>query len=186
MRQSSSALELPPLFSSLVAPLPKTPIELLLSRLVRRLVARRPELLQRLGAVCRVPIAIVPDDLPHAFLLRLGEANSSVTICGKDEIASAEAVVRAPLLVLLGLLDGTFDGDAMFFTRDLRIEGRTEYVLALRNTLEEAELSPAEFLGLSGRPAAIVNCTGNRFLSDARRFASGAAGRRETREVSRP
>lgn len=147
-------------------------MEAVLSAFTKRLVTRRPELLRRLGKVVQVPIAIVPDDMPHAFLLSLDETRSSVSICDKDAISDAEAVVRAPFLVLLGLLDGTYDGDALFFTRDLRIEGKTEYVLALRNTLEEADLSPGEFFGLSGRSAGWVNDVSVRILDKARWLAT--------------
>jgi predicted lipid carrier protein YhbT len=50
--------------------------------------------------------------------------------------------------VLLGMIDGTYDGDALFFSRDLTIEGDTEAVLALRNALENAEFDPATVIGL--------------------------------------
>lgn len=180
MPNQSSSLNLPPLVSSLIAPLPKSPMEMLLSAFTKRLVARRPELLRRLGAVVKVPIAIVPDDMPHAFLLSLDNEKSSVSICEKTEISDAQAVVRAPFLVLLGLLDGTYDGDALFFARDLRIEGKTEYVLALRNTLEEADLSPGEFFGLSGRSADWVNGVGVRMLDKARWLAARTSSQPST------
>ncbi|WP_298964835.1 SCP2 sterol-binding domain-containing protein [uncultured Roseibium sp.] len=175
MPTTAPALSLPPLISTLIAPLPKTPMEVLLTRFTRRLVARRPELLQRLGAVVKVPIAIVPDDMPHAFLLSLDNDKSSVEICDKDQITRAKAVVRAPFLVLLGLLDGTYDADALFFTRDLKIEGRTEHVLALRNTLEEADLTPGEFFGLSGRPAQWMNGFSGTLLDKAKRLAGNGS-----------
>jgi predicted lipid carrier protein YhbT len=146
-------------------------MEALLSTLTRRLIARRPDLIRRLGDVVRVPIAIVPDDMPHAFLLSLDPASPRVRICDKNRIGEAAAIVRAPFLVLLGLLDGTYDGDALFFSRDLRIEGRTEHVLALRNTLEEADLTPGEFFGFSGKSAGWVNAFGDRLLGQVRAFA---------------
>lgn len=175
MQPPPSSDRLPPFVSALVSPLPKPPMEALLSTLTRRLVARRPDLIRRLGDVVRVPIAIVPDDLPHAFLLSLDPAGSRVRICDKSRIGEAAAVVRAPFLVLLGLLDGTYDGDALFFSRDLRIEGRTEHVLALRNTLEEADLTPGEFLGLSGRSAGWANALSDRLLGGVRALARQTA-----------
>ncbi|MCK7611119.1 ubiquinone anaerobic biosynthesis accessory factor UbiT [Roseibium sediminicola] len=171
MQTHPSSESLPPLVSTLISPLPKPPMEALLSTLTRRLVARRPDLIRRLGDVVRVPIAIVPDDLPHAFLLSLDPDTSRVRICDKSRIGDASAIVRAPFLVLLGLLDGTYDGDALFFSRDLRIEGRTEHVLALRNTLEEADLTPGAFFGLGGRSADWVNALSDRLLGQVRAYA---------------
>ena len=61
------------------------------------------------------------------------------------------------LHLLLGLLDGTQDGDALFFNRVISISGRTEAVLALRNAIEDAELSPSDLLGLRGPLAALAD-----------------------------
>lgn len=155
-----STLRLPSFVSTLLAPSPRKPMAALLSVLTRRLVERRPELLRRLGTVVHVPIAVVPDDLPHAFLLRLDAHHNCVRICKKSEITAAQAVIKAPMLILLGLLDGTYDGDALFFSRDLRIEGKTDYVLALRNAMDNADLKPADFLGLSGNSAQWVDRLG--------------------------
>ncbi len=154
-------------------------MEEILSRLIRSLIARRPDLMARLGDTAEVPIAVVPDDLPHAFHLSLDRQNPRVRIVDKDKTRGAAAVIRAPFLVLLGLLDGTFDGDAVFFSRSLRIEGRMDHVLALRNTLEEADLTPAEFAGLTGTAADLANRFAGRAL-DMARYMTGA------REPDRP
>ncbi len=61
------------------------------------------------------------------------------------------------MLVLIGLLDGTYDGDALFFTRDLVIEGDTAAVLALRNAIEDANLDPARILGVPETVAPYVD-----------------------------
>ncbi|MBD1549633.1 ubiquinone anaerobic biosynthesis accessory factor UbiT [Roseibium aggregatum] len=164
---------LPGFISSLISPLPRAPMEEILSRLIRNLIARRPDLMTRLGETAEVPIAVVPDDLPHAFHLSLDRYNPRVRIVDKERVKDASAVIRAPFLVLLGLLDGTFDGDAVFFSRSLRIEGRMDHVLALRNTLEEADLTPAEFAGLTGTAADLANRFAGRALGMAR-YMTGA------------
>ena len=46
--------------------------------------------------------------------------------------------IAGPLLGLIGLIDGTYDGDALFFSRDLVVEGDVEAVLALRNAIDDA------------------------------------------------
>ncbi|MBD1549722.1 ubiquinone anaerobic biosynthesis accessory factor UbiT [Roseibium aggregatum] len=164
---------LPGFISSLISPLPRAPMEEILSRLIRSLIARRPDLMARLGDTAEVPIAVVPDDLPHAFRLSLDRYNPRVRIVDKEQARDASAIIRAPFLVLLGLLDGTFDGDAVFFSRSLRIEGRMDHVLALRNTLEEADLTPAEFAGLTGTAADLANRFAGRAL-DMARYMAGA------------
>ena len=47
---------------------------------------------------------------------------------------------RAWFLGLIALLEGRIDGDALFFSRELSIEGDTEAVVALRNAVDSAEV----------------------------------------------
>ena len=54
---------------------------------------------------------------------------------------------------LLRLIDGRMDGDAIFFSRALQIEGDTEAIVSLRNALDNIEGSLAESVaGFFGRP----------------------------------
>lgn len=170
MTGTSERGELPGLVSLLVNPMPRLPLAVLLTQAVRRVVRHRPDLIERLGATARVPIAVIPSDLPFAFRIVLDGERARVDVCGAGDTDDAVARISGPLLVLLGLLDGTYDGDAVFFSRDLVIAGDTEHVLALRNTLEEADLSAAEFAGFSGSPAAFVNRGVNGLLAAARRI----------------
>ncbi|ADZ68989.1 Putative lipid carrier protein-like protein [Polymorphum gilvum SL003B-26A1] len=162
-------------------PLPHWPLELALTRLVRQFVQRRPDLIARLGATAQVPIAVSPSDLPVAFVVRLGGRQSRIDVVNRDRIEGAAARIEGPLLILLGLFDGSYDGDAAFFARDITIEGQTEHVLALRNTLEEADLTPAEFVGLNGPVAEIVNRRTAQALDLARRLVGAPAVEQRSR-----
>ena len=48
--------------------------------------------------------------------------------------------IAGPLVGLLGLIDGSYDGDALFFSRDLTIEGDVEAVVALRNAIDSEDV----------------------------------------------
>ena len=58
-------------------------------------------------------------------------------------------------MTLLGMIDGRYDGDALFFTRDLIVEGDTEAVVCLRNAVDDVEGSVADdvatFFGAAGK-----------------------------------
>ena len=70
------------------------------------------------------------------------------------EVAS-DARISGPLAALIGLVHGAFDGDALFFSRDLVISGDTGAALALRNAVDDAELDLAEeFSAMTGPLAA--------------------------------
>ena len=58
----------------------------------------------------------------------------------RGDAVAWEAHIAGPFAALLGMLHGTMDGDALFFSRDIIIEGDTEAVLALRNALDDAEI----------------------------------------------
>ena len=61
------------------------------------------------------------------------------------------ARIAGPLSAFLAMIHGAEDGDALFFSRDLTVEGDTAAVLALRNAMDDAELDLTEELaGLSG------------------------------------
>ena len=63
----------------------------------------------------------------------------------------ADARIAGPLAALIGLVHGAYDGDALFFSRDLVIEGDTAAALAMRNAVDDAELDLAsEVENLSG------------------------------------
>ena len=52
------------------------------------------------------------------------------------------------------MMHGSLDGDALFFSRDLVIEGDTAAGLALRNAIDDAELDLTVELGVLVKPLA--------------------------------
>jgi len=128
--------------------LPLLPLELALRRLMGNAIAARPSFVARLGAQSGRTFAVDPVDCPFAFLIMLHNGKPSLRLVRDLTMTRYDARIAAPLVFLLGLLDGTYDGDALFFSRDLIIEGDTEAVLALRNAIEDAEFDPATVMGL--------------------------------------
>ena len=170
MPRASGRGALPAVVTGLMAPLPRFPLAFALTRAVRDLARRRPELFERLDAFADREIAVMPSDLPVAFVIEPRGADARVRVVDPEEAEHAAARIRATLLVLLGLLDGTYDGDALFFTRDLVIEGDTDAIVALRNTIENAELTPAELAGLKGALGRLVDRAVGDGLGLARRL----------------
>jgi predicted lipid carrier protein YhbT len=141
---------------------------------LRGLARRRPRLFDRLGEYRRELYLVDPVDLAFAFTVVPDGEKSVVRVVARRDATQAGVVVRGPLLMLLGLLDGTQDGDALFFNRVISIGGRTEAVLALRNAIEDAELRPADLMGLRGPLAAIANAGILGGLTAARQLAAAA------------
>jgi predicted lipid carrier protein YhbT len=133
-----------PLLPSAVAfglrPLPLAPLALALNAVVRSVAARHPSIFARLGAHADKRYLIEPTDLPFVLVLTPTQGHPAIEVERSRAGLAAEVRIAGPLAALLGLLHGAFDGDALFFSRDLAIEGDIEAVLALRNALDDAEL----------------------------------------------
>lgn len=99
---------------------------------------RHPRLFERLGAQAGIRFLIEPVDLPLRFLLVADPAAPALRVLGSGVATDAAATIRGPLAVLIDLLEGRLDGDALFFARELVIEGDTEAVVALRNAVDGA------------------------------------------------
>jgi len=181
--------------------LPALPLDLL----GRVLLARHPRLTERLRAVGDVTLAVAPTDLPGTLVIELVEGRPAMRLVPFLEEAAVDAVVHGPVALLIDLVEGRVDGDALFFGRSLKIDGRTDVVVALRNALEDAEIDLARDLGgafgplapllrllaLGGaRGARVLAAAGHRLQSDLLapllRYAAGGgdllrvlAGRRE-------
>jgi len=159
---------------------PARPFGPLLTQALRALARRRPEAFERLGEFSKARFLIDPTDLPFAFHVVPDGCDAVVRAAAKESTEAFDVVIRGPILLLLGVLDGSLDGDALFFHRAIAVSGRTEAVVALRNAIEDAELQPSDLLGLHGAIARTANSGIINGLSLARRFASNSYWRERT------
>lgn len=119
--------------------LPLTPLQLPLALVLRSLVARHPRIFERLGAHAEKRFGIKPTDLPFAFVLE-PRPQAPTIVAVRDLPHDIPVRISGPLVGLLGLVDGSYDGDALFFSRDLVIEGDVEAVVALRNAIDSEDV----------------------------------------------
>ncbi len=135
----SSIPAVPSILALAVRPLPLLPLQPLLALCVGSVLRRHPRIFDRLGEHADKRYGIDPTDLPFAFVLepRPGAARARAVRTLPEGL---NARIAGPLAALMGLADGTYDGDALFFSRDLTISGDVEAVLALRNALDDARV----------------------------------------------
>jgi len=124
--------------------LPLFVIQPLLSRIVKKVVRRRPELFRRLGKYQHKLYLIDPLNLPFVLLLRPDSKSPGLTAVRRYDQPDHDARIAGTFLTLLDMVDGCLDGDALFFSRDLMVEGDTEAVVVLRNALDDLEGSIAD------------------------------------------
>jgi predicted lipid carrier protein YhbT len=135
----------PPLSPVLLAgflarPLPPVLLQPALNLAMAAISRRHPGVFERLGGLDHPSFVIDPVDLPLVFFLDPDPLAPRLTAARDAEGIEATATIRGPLLTLFDLLEGRIDGDALFFSRDLTIEGDTEAVVALRNAVDGAEI----------------------------------------------
>ena len=182
MAAGNEEVSLPASARRLLPPFAAAPFGPLLTLSLRSLARRRPSLFERLGEHSTARFLIDPTDLSFAFSVVPDGASAVVRVTGKSGAAPCDVVIRGPLLMLLGILDGTLDGDALFFHRTVAISGRTEAVVALRNAIEDAELRPSDLLGLSGALARFTDAGILGGLGAIRHFAASASAQKGNHE----
>jgi O2-independent ubiquinone biosynthesis accessory factor UbiT len=128
---------LPRLITRTLQPLPLGPLQLPLSLVLRSVVARHPHIFERLGEHAHKRFGLEPTDLPFSFVLA-PHPRTPRLIAVRSLPAAIPARIAGPLLALVGMIDGSYDGDALFFSRDLVVEGDVAAVLALRNAIDDA------------------------------------------------
>lgn len=118
---------------------------------------RHPDILERMEPFADKVVCIDPIDLPIAILLEPNPAEPRLTVRRFVDADEVHATIRGPLETLIALAEGKVDGDALFFSRQLVIEGDTEVVVALRNAIDGAGIDLIEdltsVLGPFARPA---------------------------------
>lgn len=164
-----------PLFS-------KPLLDPIISFVARSIQKRHPRIVKRLSKFAPVDIVIVPTDLPLSFLMSFREDVIHLSIIDdefvNDRIKTGENVaIKGSIDVLLQMVEGKTDGDALFFSRQLTIEGCTEIVVALRNILEAENIDlESEFASLFGplkKPAGLLGrIAANVHQSMIKRFSS--------------
>lgn len=145
----------PPLLAAPLRVMPLAPLSYSLTRFSRRVALSHPGLFRRLGEHAFTSFVIDPTDLPFVICLNPNGGDPQIKVVRGQGDGAAR--IAGPLAALLGLVHGGFDGDALFFSRDLVIEGDTSASLALRNAIDDAELDLSEELtALTGPLAAPV------------------------------
>jgi len=136
---------LPPLSPILLAgiaarPVPHFILQPILDTVVKRIHRRHPALFERLSDFDSPIFVIDPVDLPWYIVMHTDEQHPKMFLTKSTEGLAYTAAMRGAVSVFIDLLEGTRDGDALFFSRELVIDGDTEAVVALRNALDDAEI----------------------------------------------
>lgn len=141
-------------------PVPLALLQPILTRIATHVARSRPELFNRLGPHAGKRFLIDPTDLPFVLVLTPERALPRLTAHRRHERPEHNAAIAGTFFTLLDMIDGSLDSDAMFFSRDLKVSGDTEAVVALRNALDDFEGSALDSVigsfGALSAPAALA------------------------------
>jgi O2-independent ubiquinone biosynthesis accessory factor UbiT len=132
-------MKVPPLLAAPVAVVPLSVINQATRLMLLRVLKQHPDLFDRLGEHLGKRYGFVPTDLPLTFVVE--PAKPMITVARKPGALQADAIVEGPLFLLLALLEGRGDADALFFSRDLAVTGDMESMMALRNALDDCNIN---------------------------------------------
>ncbi|KIZ48224.1 MULTISPECIES: SCP2 sterol-binding domain-containing protein [Rhodopseudomonas] len=132
-----SRMPMPVALASRVLPL--LPLQVMLGICLREIRGRHPRIFDRLGSNTGKRYGLDPTDLPLAFVLEPRRMNPKVTVV-RSLPSRIDARIAGPLWALIGMTDGSYDGDALFFSRDIEIDGDMEAVVALRNAIDDSRV----------------------------------------------
>ena len=113
-------------------PAPRTALQAAASFAMSAMLRRHKSVFERLQDIDSPVFLIDPIDLPVSLLLdaRLPAPRLAVLREGDAPDTPAAASIRGPLPALIDLLEGRVDGDALFFSRALSVEGDMAAVVA--------------------------------------------------------
>lgn len=141
----------------ILRPVPVGLFQPVLRRLIETVIRNHPDIFDRLESSHYKSILINPTNFPFVFLLRPNPQDPFLRAYRRRNAPECDARISGSFLTLLRMVDGQLDGDALFFTRDLSIEGDTEIIVSLRNALDDMEGSIADdiakFFGTAGHVA---------------------------------
>jgi predicted lipid carrier protein YhbT len=157
-------MKIPPAVVAPVRFVPPFLISPFISRVFFQVIGAHPGLFERLGEHVNKRFGFLPSDLPFVFLVEPGTPRISV-LRNKDDFKT-DAAIEGPLVLLLAVLEGKLDGDALFFSRDITVTGDMEAMLALRNALDDCNIDLPADLGRGAGPFAPLVRTIAGFVRD--------------------
>ncbi len=161
--------------------IPLAALRRVLGSILAVLQANHPGFFERMEGYCETRFLIDPVDIPFAFTFLPDPLNASIEPSWDAGDDNWDVRVTGRLNDLVDLFEGEVDGDALFFSRAITVEGDTSAVLALRNAIDSEEIKLvseiAARFGPFGAPIRIAGENAPRLLARSHDFVEGLRAR---------
>lgn len=125
----------------LASVLPASIIDPAVAFAVNAVGRRHPGLADRLDLLKGRMVVVAPTDIVRPLALGIDHSGRPwARLATMVDRRSATASISGPVRLLVALLEGRVDGDAVFFSRALKVEGDMNVVVALRNALDSEDI----------------------------------------------
>lgn len=129
----------PHLRPALAPPLPLPLVQMFLTRTAQKAAQRYEKIFARLAAHSQTTYLVDPTDLSFVISLKLDSQHPQIRAHRRQNLPPHQARITGTLRNLMRLIEGELDGDALFFSRALKVEGDTAAIVVLRNALDNME-----------------------------------------------
>jgi predicted lipid carrier protein YhbT len=128
------------------------PLQIVLDRIVAGVASRQPAIFARLGRHAGSVFLIDPLNLPIVLTLSPHPRQPRLRADWRGRHEKTDCRIAGSFLTLLALIDGRGDGDALFFSRHLTVEGDIDAVVSLRNALDDLDVTLVQDIVQSSGP----------------------------------
>lgn len=146
--------------------LPLKLVDIALQKFTYEIIHNHPGIMERLLLLGGKSFLICPTDLPHK--IRLNFNGKDIKIFVEKSGDKADVRISGSLRSLIAMLDGSEDGDALFFSRKIFVEGDTEALVTLRNAIDSVDIKLEEeigkFFGIFKKPVRLFMKSGQGVL----------------------
>jgi predicted lipid carrier protein YhbT len=100
-----------------------------------------PNLMRRLSALNGKTLLFIPTDTAYNFLAHMQNDRFCLQYISRNKITETSVRVTGRIIDLFKIVQGQCDADALFFSREIEIEGDVEAIVILRNAIESENIN---------------------------------------------
>jgi len=114
-------------------------IKIVVKRGVYSIKKKHPDVMERLSTTYGKTVYAFFTDLNYGVLTKISE-NKTIVEKYKAREIKADLLLKGNFFDLISIIEGKMDGDALFFSRKIEVEGDTEMLITIRNAFDSADI----------------------------------------------
>jgi len=117
---------------------------LILNSVANKIYRNHPSMAERLQPIINSSFFVKITNLPFNVFFTIEEKGVAVKALHNSEQPTADLTISSDLTSLVNIFEGDEDGDKLFFSRKLQINGNSEALVTLRNAIDSQDINIVE------------------------------------------